>query len=72
MISSDIDGESHIGAGIIFSVEDDKIYIATANHVVRRGSSEAKSVKVKLRWKLGDSVPAEIAEGSSKFFDAIR
>ncbi len=62
MIATQIDGEPQLGAGIIVGVADDKIYIATANHVVRRGSSEAKSIKVKLRWNRGDSVPAVLTE----------
>lgn len=38
-----------IGAGIIFGSRDDRIYIATSNHVVRRGSKEASDIQVALK-----------------------
>jgi ankyrin repeat protein len=43
-----IEGENTMGAGIIFGRQDDRIYIATANHVVRKGR-EAGHLKVLFR-----------------------
>jgi ankyrin repeat protein len=37
------------GAGIIFGWDKERIYIATANHVVRRGSQEAQSPQIRLK-----------------------
>jgi S1-C subfamily serine protease len=38
-----------LGAGIIFAADKDSLYIATANHVVRRGAMETRDLQVKLR-----------------------
>ena len=38
-----------IGAGIIFGSERGDLYIATANHVVRRGGNEAETIQVRFR-----------------------
>jgi hypothetical protein len=38
------DGES-FGAGIIFGMGSNRLYIATANHVVRRDTDEAQKVR---------------------------
>lgn len=55
MIEGELDGAPSAGAGIIFGRAADRFYIATANHVVRRGGREAQSVRVLLtgltdRW----------------------
>src|SRR5439155_16970764 len=38
MIEARLAGESSVGAGIIVGIRADNLYIATANHVVRRGA----------------------------------
>ncbi len=43
-----IDTELEFGSGIILGTSPDTIYIATANHVVRRGPREAERVTVKF------------------------
>ena len=43
-----IESENTLGAGIVFGREDDRIYIATVNHVVRKGK-EAGLLKVMFR-----------------------
>jgi alpha-tubulin suppressor-like RCC1 family protein len=43
-----IDTELEFGSGIILGASPDTIYIATANHVVRRGPREAERVAVKF------------------------
>lgn len=47
------------GAGIIFGWKDDTLYIATADHVVRRGEEVAKDLTVKLKTQ------------PNKFFKAV-
>jgi ankyrin repeat protein len=43
-------GEAPVfGAGIVFAREKDRLYIATANHVVRQGSKQAINLRVRLR-----------------------
>src|ERR1700722_8108464 len=43
-------GETPVfGAGIVFAREKARLYIATANHVVRQGGREAGQLQVKLR-----------------------
>ena len=37
------------GAGIIFGWDKERIYIVTANHVVRRGSQEAQNPQIRLK-----------------------
>ena len=50
MIEARLAGESSVGAGIIVGIRADNLYIATANHVVRRGALEAEEVKIRFRW----------------------
>ena len=43
-------GETPVfGAGIVFAREKDRLYITTANHVVRQGGKEAGNLQIKLR-----------------------
>jgi len=62
MIRGPMGGAETIGAGIIFGVstESDRLYIATANHVVRRGTMEAQKLQVQFRWLPGDPVTATL------------
>jgi ankyrin repeat protein/S1-C subfamily serine protease len=51
------------GAGIILSHEGNRIYLATANHVVRQGTAEAKTIDVQLkalapRWHRARLLPS--------------
>lgn len=39
-----------VGAGIIFGVENDRFYVATAAHVIRQSAQEPEDVQVKFRW----------------------
>jgi tetratricopeptide (TPR) repeat protein len=70
MIRGTIAGESVVGAGLIFNVSQNRIYIATANHVVRRGrATDAQTIEkpeVQL-WSLrGEWTAAQVLEN----FDA--
>jgi ankyrin repeat protein len=48
-ITGQIGNTPVFGAGIVFAREKNRLYIATANHVVRQGGTEAGSLQVKLR-----------------------
>jgi Trypsin-like peptidase domain len=54
MIRGDLQDSPTIGAGLVFGVLDNRLYIVTANHVVRRGETEANNLEVEF-W----SVPNE-------------
>jgi hypothetical protein len=60
MISAATEGEARPGAGIIFGLANDRVYIATANHLVRRGASNASDIEVKFRWSRGEHFQAEL------------
>jgi hypothetical protein len=54
-----IDGDIGFGAGIIMGARRDTLWIATANHVVRRAGRAAERIEVRLRWR-ADPVPARL------------
>lgn len=60
MIKGKFEGEDSIGAGVVFGASQDRLYVATANHVVRKGTVEATDVKVLLQWLPGEWVPARL------------
>jgi tetratricopeptide (TPR) repeat protein len=69
MITSQIESESHIGAGIIFGQSNNRLYIVTANHVVRRGLQEAKDVRVQFKWLPGEKLEAKLLEHADSTLD---
>jgi TonB family protein len=50
MVQSFVDDEPSNGAGIIFRQQGRRLYIVTANHVVRSGGQQADRVKVQFKW----------------------
>jgi alpha-tubulin suppressor-like RCC1 family protein len=60
MIRCTLDGEPSIGAGILFGSGNDRLYVVTANHVVRRGTVKATGIEVELRGLPGEPVPATL------------
>lgn len=68
MIRCTIDGEPSIGAGILVGSANDRLYVVTANHVVRRGATECADIRVELRSLPGEPVPATLTTR----FDAKR
>jgi S1-C subfamily serine protease len=60
MINATIDGDTRLGAGIIFAVANDQVYIATADHLVRRGTSNASDIRVEFKWLPGQPQLAEL------------
>src|SRR5262245_45612316 len=55
-----------IGAGIIIGSDTSRLYIATANHLVRNGAPpdrhNAQNVRVKFKWIPGDPIEARLLE----------
>jgi hypothetical protein len=60
MINAAIEGDTRPGAGIIFGLANDRVYIATANHLVRRGTSNASDIQVEFKWSPGEQFAAEL------------
>ena len=53
-------GSHVVGAGVIFAKGNDRVYIATAEHVVRELGEAFENVHVKFRWLPGEWFPARI------------
>lgn len=68
MIRCTLDGQESIGAGIIFGAANDRLYVVTANHVLRLGTTEATNIRVELRSLPGEPVLATL----TTTFDAKR
>jgi alpha-tubulin suppressor-like RCC1 family protein len=62
MIEAKLAGEPSIGAGIIAGIRADNLYIATANHVVRRGALEAEEIQIRFRWLPDKPVKARLLQ----------
>ena len=60
MVRGQIRGETTNGAGIIFGTRGDRLYIATANHVVRWGKDKAEDITVELRGIPGEPLEAKL------------
>jgi hypothetical protein len=60
MINAKVDDSAVPGAGIIFALASGQMYIATANHLVRRGLSEATDILVEFRWLPGQPIRARL------------
>ena len=60
MIKGTIDGDDTVGAGLIVGSAQDRLYIVTANHVVRKGRAESKDLQVMLNWLNGSWFKADL------------
>ena len=69
MIEGKMRGEAVIGAGIIIGSGADRLYIATANHVVRQGTNRLEQVRVRLKFLPGEDVKAEILRDFDRTLD---
>ncbi len=56
-IDGTLGGAPTIGSGIIFGRANDRVYIVTANHVVRRGEEEIQNLQVTLKTHLDEPLP---------------
>jgi hypothetical protein len=55
-----LDSDLEFGAGLILGASSDTLYIATANHVVRRGGREAQRLEVQFHGRSGKPVAAKL------------
>jgi TonB family protein len=62
MVQGSIDQQTFNGAGIIFGRQGNRLYIVTANHVVRLDGQQAEQVKVQFKWLPGDWWDARVLE----------
>jgi alpha-tubulin suppressor-like RCC1 family protein len=60
MIDARIVDASRSGAGIILGFGDNALYVATANHLVRDGKTEAEAISVRFRWRPDRPVKARL------------
>ena len=69
MIKCQVGEEESIGAGIIFGTTDGRLYVATANHVVRKGTTKAQNVRVQFKWLPGEWKLAELLDYANSKLD---
>ena len=69
-IEGEVNGQPVTGSGIIFGYKDDRLYIATAKHVVRRELSESTSFAVKSKsLRPGETLAADLTTDSDPGLD---
>lgn len=66
MIKGRLGEADTLGAGIIFAYASNRLYIATANHVVRRGQKVAEELQVELKALPGERFEAKLLD----YFDS--
>jgi Trypsin-like peptidase domain/PASTA domain len=69
MIRGAIGDAPTAGAGILLGVANDRLYIVTANHVVRQSARDAQRLEVQLKWLPGEWFPARLLEDSDTTLD---
>jgi hypothetical protein len=60
VITGWLGGADRLGAGIVVGEGGDRLYIATANHVVRQGGQTAEDLKVRFRALPGEGFEAKL------------
>ena len=65
MLDVKVGGVDEYGAGIITAVSSNRLYIATANHVVRKDGKDADSIQVGFSWLPGEPRPARLLDTST-------
>jgi TonB family protein len=69
MIEGSIDQQAFNGAGIIFGLQGSRLYVVTANHVVRLGAQQADQLKVQFKWLPGEWWDARVLEHVDRELD---
>jgi hypothetical protein len=69
MVRGTLGGTPMFGAGIIVGSRSDRLYIATANHVVRKGLNDAEDLRVELRSLPGEAIAANLLEHADESLD---
>lgn len=57
MIEGRLAGADTFGAGVVVGASHDMVYIATANHVVRKGTKEVEDLQVRVKSLPGQAIP---------------
>lgn len=60
MVGGQLAGSPTIGAGIIFGADKQNLYIATANHVVRRGQDKVEDLRINFQIRPFTALEAEL------------
>lgn len=60
MLRGTVAGSPVAAAAVIFGTAHGRLYLVTANHVVRRGGEEATDLRLRLRLLPGEELPAEL------------
>jgi S1-C subfamily serine protease len=61
-ISGELDGAPILASGVIFGFGNDRLYIATARHVVWHGESKITGLRISLKALPGEPLDATLAE----------
>jgi hypothetical protein len=69
MVEGRFEGTSSFGAGIVIGARAGRIYIATANHVVRSGPREATDIKVQFHFLPGEKFDARLLSSKNTDLD---
>ena len=69
MITGKIGEDDTIGAGFIVGIANDRMYIATANHVVRSGGKEISDLRVLFDWLPGEWTEARLLDSADSNLD---
>jgi hypothetical protein len=60
MVHGSLAGSASLGAAVVFAVEDDRLYLVTADHLVRRETETATDLWIELKSLPGEHLPAEV------------
>ena len=69
MLQGTLADQSFNGAGILIGHGADRLYIATANHVVRQGAQQAERVQVQFKWLPGEPKEAKVLDHVEPLLD---
>ena len=69
VLTARLAGGPTTGAGIVFGRAGGALYVVTANHVVRRGNSQAQDIVVGVRARSAQRVPASLTSHADAVMD---
>lgn len=69
MINGKLNGEDKFGAGVIFAEQSNRVYIATARHVVWDEKTRATDVRVKFAFLPGEGYDARVLDDQDRNLD---
>jgi len=69
VVQARLDGAPVLGGGIIFGMNADRIYVLTANHLMRKGPTDAENVTVEIMALPGEQIKAELLWNTDSALD---